>query len=193
MQSVKQSVKQQGRVKWFNAKAGYGFVTVQGPEGEGVDGQEQQKGSPRGVDGQEQQKGSPREVFIHHSGLRVGKEQFRYLVEGEYVELEVKEMVGEGGALARYQGIEVRGIGGGLLMCETRNEASASASQYKSEGVQRSEGVRREGVRREGARREGARREGVRSVSEKDRKPQRERKTESVAQQMRHKPKSELD
>ena len=186
MQSVKQSVKQQGRVKWFNAKAGYGFVTVQGPEGEGVDGQEQQKGSPRegkGVDG-----GSPREVFIHHSGLRVGKEQFRYLVEGEYVELEVKEMVGEGVALARYQGIEVRGIGGGLLMCETRNEASASASQYKSEGVQRSEGVRREGVRRE-----GARREGVRSVSEKDRKPQRERKTESVAQQMRHKPKSELD
>jgi cold shock CspA family protein len=180
-------------VKWFNAKAGYGFVTVQGPEGEGVDGQEQQKGSPRGVDGQEQQKGSPREVFIHHSGLRVGKEQFRYLVEGEYVELEVKEMVGEGGALARYQGIEVRGIGGGLLMCETRNEASASASQYKSEGVQRSEGVRREGVRNVGARREGVRREGVRSVSEKDRKPQRERKTESVAQQMRHKPKSELD
>ena len=189
-----QSVKQQGRVKWFNAKAGYGFVTVQGPEGEGVDG-----GHPRGVDGQEQQKGSPREgkgvdggspreVFIHHSGLRVGKEQFRYLVEGEYVELEVKEMVGEGVALARYQGIEVRGIGGGLLMCVTRNEASASASQYKSEGVQRSEGVRREGVRRE-----GARREGVRSVSEKDRKPQRERKTESVAQQMRHKPKSELD
>jgi cold shock CspA family protein len=66
------------------------------------------------------------EVFVHHSGLRVGKEQFRYLVEGEYVELEVIET--EGGE-NKYQGSDVRGIGGGKLMCETRNETSASGNQ----------------------------------------------------------------
>jgi len=144
-------VQEQGRVKWFNAKAGYGFVTVLG---------------------------SNREVFVHHSGLKVGKDQFRYLVEGEYVELEVSEMVEEKGAprkelgvdggSPRYQGKEVRGIGGGKLMCETRSESSASTSQYKSEGVQR----------------------------EKERRPERERKErkkETVVQQMRHTPKSELD
>ena len=109
---------QQGRVKWFNAKAGYGFVTLLGGAGE----------KSNGVD--------PREVFVHHSGLKVSKSQFRYLVEGEYVELEVKEMVGEGGP-QRYQGSEVRGIGGGMLMCETRSVSSASASEYKT--VTRSE------------------------------------------------------
>jgi len=125
-------------VKWFNAKAGFGFVTLLG---EGVGGVE---------------------VFVHHSGLRVGREQFRYLVEGEYVELEVREVEGAEG---RYQVSEVRGIGGGKLMCETRSESSASGSQKRVEGRGR---------------------EGVSSVEQG-------RKSESVVQQMRHKPKSELE
>ena len=111
--------RQQGRVKWFNAKEGYGFVTLLGAQPEGV---------PR------------REVFVHHSGLKVGSEQFRYLVEGEYVELEVRETEGKGDK--KYQGVEVRGIGGGLLMCETRNESSASASEYKSNNRTREGGQR---------------------------------------------------
>ena len=121
----------QGRVKWFNAKGGYGFVTLLGAQPEGV---------PR------------REVFVHHSGLKVGSEQFRYLVEGEYVELEVRETGADGqvkqsGIVPRYQGVEVRGIGGGPLMCETRNESSASASEYKSNNRTR-EGGQREGGQR---------------------------------------------
>ena len=140
---AKQMQREQGRVKWFNAKGGYGFVTLLG-----ADGQVQQSGVPRvGADG-----GHPRrEVFVHHSGLKVGSEQFRYLVEGEYVELEVRETEGKGdnvfprrglGAVPRYQGVEVRGIGGGPLMCETRNESSASANEYKSNNRTREVGQR---------------------------------------------------
>jgi CspA family cold shock protein len=79
-----------GCVKWFNAKAGYGFVT----DMEGG-----------------------RDVFAHHTGLKVGKEQFRYLVEGEYVEMKVEE---EGG---KYTGTSITGVRGGKLMCETRSVA----------------------------------------------------------------------
>lgn len=100
-------MREQGRVKWFNTKAGYGFVTLLGVDG----------GVPRG-----DEVGVAREVFVHQTGLRVGKEQFRYLVEGEYVELEVKETDGKGDR--KYHGIEVRGIRGGYLMCETINEGS---------------------------------------------------------------------
>ena len=88
-----------GQVKWFNAKAGFGFVTVGGGD-----------------------------VFVHHSEIKVGKEQFRYLVEGEYVELKVSKMDGEN----KSQGACITGIGGGRLMCEVRAAASESASEYKS-------------------------------------------------------------
>ncbi len=88
-----------GQVKWFNAKAGFGFVTVGGGD-----------------------------VFVHHSEIKVGREQFRYLVEGEYVELKVSRMDGEN----KSQGSEITGIGGGRLMCEVRAAASESASEYKS-------------------------------------------------------------
>ena len=158
---------QQGRVKWFNAKAGYGFVTLLGGAGE----------KSNGVD--------PREVFVHHSGLRVSKSQFRYLVEGEYVELEVKEMVSEGGP-QRYQGSEVRGIGGGMLMCETRMETSASTSEYKtvSKSVPRSEQVSRS----EQASVPRSEKEGRKE------RPQKRENIKSVVQQMRHHtPKMELE
>jgi len=85
------------QVKWFNAKAGFGFTTVLEGELKG------------------------KEVFVHHSNLRVEKEQFRYLVEGEYVQLEVSESTkGE----HKYQGTNVRGILGGRLMCEIRQEST---------------------------------------------------------------------
>ena len=50
------SEKFTGRVKWFNNKAGYGFVTVT-------------DGSKSGSD-----------VFIHHSAIKVDAEQYKYLV-----------------------------------------------------------------------------------------------------------------
>jgi CspA family cold shock protein len=101
---------EQGRVKWFNAKAGYGFVTTLGED--------------------------KSEVFVHHSELKVGKEQFRYLVEGEYVEFKIKEKrEGE----ERKEGKEVRGIRGGKLMCETRSENKEGEGEKKKSYKPKSE------------------------------------------------------
>ncbi len=82
-----------GRVKWFNNKAGYGFITAT-------------TGAQAGTD-----------VFVHHSGLSVAGQQYRYLVQGEYVEFQMNAV--EGGA-HRFQAADVSGIGRGILMCETR-------------------------------------------------------------------------
>jgi len=82
-----------GRVKWFNNKAGYGFITAT-------------TGAQAGTD-----------VFAHHSGLAVSSQQYRYLVQGEYVEFQMNAV--EGGT-HRFQAADVSGIGRGMLMCETR-------------------------------------------------------------------------
>jgi len=101
------SEKFTGRVKWFNNKAGYGFVTVT-------------DGSKSGSD-----------VFIHHSAIKVDAEQYKYLVQGEYVEFTLSTV--EGGK-HEFQAAEVCGIKGGKLMCETRNELKSIRTTYKSVG-----------------------------------------------------------
>ena len=99
------SEKFTGRVKWFNNKAGYGFVTIT-------------DGSKSGSD-----------VFIHHSSIKVDSEQYKYLVQGEYIEFTLSNV--EGGK-HEYQAAEVCGIKGGKLMCETRNELKSARTTYKS-------------------------------------------------------------
>jgi CspA family cold shock protein len=89
-----------GRVKWFNNKAGYGFITIT-------------DGSRSGTD-----------IFVHHSVIGVGSQQFRYLVQGEYVEFDLVPTIQ--GSTHEIQASNVCGIKGGKLMCETRNEYKAS-------------------------------------------------------------------
>lgn len=99
------SDKYTGRVKWFNTKAGYGFVTItDGPK-------------------------SGNDVFVHHSAIKVDSEQYRYLVQGEYVEFKLSSV---SGGNHEYQADEVSGIKGGKLMCETRRDVRTSRSQYRS-------------------------------------------------------------
>ena len=87
-----------GRVKWFNNKAGYGFCTVVGEEGdERVD----------------------EDIFVHHSGVKVGAEQYKYLVQGEYVQFKLR---GSDSTSHPYQAADLAGPWDGKLMCETRNE-----------------------------------------------------------------------
>jgi CspA family cold shock protein len=90
-----------GRVKWFNNKAGYGFITVT-------------DGSRSGSD-----------IFVHHSVIGVGSQQFRYLVQGEYVEFDLVPTTK--GSTHEIQASNVCGIKGGKLMCETRNEYKSVA------------------------------------------------------------------
>lgn len=93
------AVRYNGRVKWFNNKTGYGFVTILNYDKEGID------------------------VFVHHSAVRVADDQFKYLVQGEYIEL---SLTNTPGAKHELQASDISGISGGKLMCETRNEFKAS-------------------------------------------------------------------
>ena len=97
--------KYTGRVKWFNNKAGYGFITVT-------------DGSKTGTD-----------IFVHHSSIRVDAQQYKYLVEGEYTEFTLSSM---SNSAHEFQAGDVSGIKGGKLMCETRHETRSTRTNYKS-------------------------------------------------------------
>jgi CspA family cold shock protein len=91
-----------GKVKWFNNKAGYGFITVS--DGDLAD----------------------KDIFVHFSNINVSNSQYKYLVQGEYVEFCVSKT--DGGA-HEFQATEISGIKGGAIMCETRRVSRESAPQ----------------------------------------------------------------
>jgi CspA family cold shock protein len=94
-----------GRVKWFNNKAGYGFISIT-------------DGAQAGTD-----------VFVHHSAIGVSSEQYKYLVQGEYVQFALSTTQ-TGNHTVQASGVS--GINGGKLMCETRNEYKNSRKSYKT-------------------------------------------------------------
>ena len=85
-----------GKVKWFNNKSGYGFVTfIDASDFKGKD------------------------IFAHHSSLNVKDEIYKYLVQGEYVEFSVQKM---DSGNHEYQAMNIKGILQNDLMCETRHK-----------------------------------------------------------------------
>ena len=87
------STKSIGRIKWFNNKKGFGFLS---------------------------NCETNEDVFIHHSGISLGEEAlsssvniFKTVIEGEYVSYE-KQLDGENRSVAK----NVTGILGGPLLCE---------------------------------------------------------------------------
>lgn len=95
-----------GRVKWFNNKTGYGFITVTDGDRAGSD------------------------IFVHHSSIMVSSEQYKYLVQGEYVQFKLDNTATGTHVI---QAGEVSGINGGKLMCETRRDFRQTRTSYKDE------------------------------------------------------------
>ena len=86
-----ESSRQLGIVKWFNNKAGFGFVTTLEDSG--------------------------KDIFVHHTGVSVDREQYKYLVQGEYVEFNLSK---SDNSEHEWQAVNVKGVHSGPLMCETR-------------------------------------------------------------------------
>jgi len=104
--SLKERSKERltGRVKWFNTKAGYGFITVN--DGSYLT-----------------------DIFVHHSSIDVKDQQYKYLIQGEYVEFSLVKTKSD---KHEWQASNVCGISGGKLMCETRRELKQAHNEYKS-------------------------------------------------------------
>lgn len=84
-----------GQVKWFNNRAGYGFITMT------------------------DESGTEKDVFAHFSTIKMEQGQYKFLVQGEYVEFNMSASTNEG---HEFQATNVTGINGGSLMCETRQQ-----------------------------------------------------------------------
>ena len=113
--------RQIGNVKWFNNKAGYGFITT----GENTD--------------------APKDIFVHYTNISVGNEQYKYLVQGEYVEFDLTPTP-EGAH--EFQATKVTGIQGGATLCERRRQSrEAAVASDEEQPLRRQPSVRKE-VRR---------------------------------------------
>ena len=94
-----------GRVKWFNNTSGYGFITATDGDKSGDD------------------------VFVHHSSLKTDEQQYKYLVSGEYVEFEWSSI--DDKEEHKWQATNIRGVGGGKLMCETHKEQRVAGDNVR--------------------------------------------------------------
>ena len=82
-----------GQVKWFNNKAGYGFITTT-------------------LEG-----ANTNDIFAHYTTIQVNNTQYKYLVQGEYVEFSLSTSVND---THEFQATQITGMNNGRLMCETR-------------------------------------------------------------------------
>ena len=99
-----------GRVKWFNNKTGYGFISVTSGDKSGLD------------------------LFVHHTSIIVDSQQYKYLVQGEYVEFNIVDVTT---CDHQYQANNVKGISNGKLMCETRTDNRSVRDSQRSSNSER--------------------------------------------------------
>jgi cold shock CspA family protein len=92
-----------GNVKWFNSRSGYGFITVCG-DNEYIG----------------------KDIFVHYTSINVAESQYKYLFQGEYVEF---TLIKSTNSNHEFHAINVTGICGGPIMCETRRSIMPLRSQ----------------------------------------------------------------
>ena len=94
-----------GMVKWFNNKSGFGFITVYSD------------GDFKGKD-----------IFAHYSSIRVTNSQYKYLVQGEYVDFNLSRSENE---KHEYHAMDITGVMNGPILCETRRQAISMQSDER--------------------------------------------------------------
>ena len=82
-----------GRCKWFNSRSGFGFITLL-----------------------DDNKENEKDVFVHYSCIRAESSQYKYLVQGEYIEFDIVTTENDN---HEFHAANVTGIKGGPLMCDT--------------------------------------------------------------------------
>ena len=87
-----------GKVKWFNSKLGYGFITHKNDINKDVD------------------------VFVHWSNLLLSDKDFHTLYKGEYVEFELEKCTCNSSGLG-IQACRVSGPNNSKLLTTSNNEA----------------------------------------------------------------------
>jgi cold shock CspA family protein len=100
-----------GMVKWFNNKSGFGFITVYSD------------GDFKGKD-----------IFAHYSSIRVTNSQYKYLVQGEYVDFNLSRSDNE---KHEYHAMDITGVMNGPILCETRRQAISMQSDEKRDAKSR--------------------------------------------------------
>lgn len=96
-----------GRVKWFNSKAGYGFITA--CEGELAN----------------------KDIFVHYSSIKSDASHYKYLTQGEYVDFSITKP--ESGN-HEFHAVEVSGVKGGPILCETRRLSAQTSRTNQDSG-----------------------------------------------------------
>jgi CspA family cold shock protein len=106
-----------GTVKWFNNKAGFGFITVCGDGGYGG-----------------------KDIFVHYSSIRVSNSQYKYLIQGEYVDF---TLVTAKNDKHEFHAMDISGVKGGPIMCETRSSEHRQHNSFgQGQGQNNSSGHR---------------------------------------------------
>ena len=88
-----------GKVKWFNNKSGFGFITVCDGEYSGKD------------------------IFVHFSSILGDNSFYKYLVQGEYVDFDLVKSTND---KHEYHAVDITGIKNGEIMCQTRKLVDAA-------------------------------------------------------------------
>jgi len=95
-----------GMVKWFNNKSGFGFITVCS------------ESAYKGTD-----------IFVHYSKIRVSNSQYKFLIQGEYVDF---DLISNDTGTHKFNASDVCGVNNGPIMCETRKNAFDQSTSRES-------------------------------------------------------------